>query len=43
MPDTYTGNLNVVGEIPEEGIPFEIILAAGLIVVTGIVYSVFVK
>jgi len=41
--DTYTGNLNVAEELPDGGIPFEFILAAGLIVVAGIVYSVFMK
>lgn len=43
MADEYTGYLNVTEEIPEDGIPFEFILAAGLTVVAGIVYSVFVK
>lgn len=43
MSDTYTGKLNVTEEIPDGGIPFEIVLAAGLTVVAGIVYSVFMK
>lgn len=32
-----------IAEVQNGGIPFEIILAVGLTVVTGVVYSVFVK
>jgi len=43
MADTYTGYVNIVQELPEEGIPFEITLGVGLTVLAGIVYSVFMK